>query len=119
MPKKGAEILPMDRPQLTYTDEELLELSAALEPLTKHPGWIIFSRVLKDAVIAAQEQGFANLPDVVRWAGRADGLRQAWELPQLIVSAAKKSIGDEVIRAEKRGPVKAPRRSFEDDQLTS
>lgn len=82
--------MTLDRPLLTYADDDLIAYSTALKSLESHEGWAIFALILKDAVQQARALGFEDTERIVYWKGVVDGLTEAWEIRKQLHAAAAK-----------------------------
>lgn len=105
----------LERGTTSYTDDELIGLAARVQALKDSPGWDVMGRLIKDAIIEVQRQGFQNRHEIELWAGKAEGLQMAFDLPKLVLAAAEEVLRREKAQTQKGGPLKAPRVRQEDD----
>lgn len=107
----------MDRPPVSYTPEEYIELAGDLKDLTSHPAWATYARLVRDVINGSREQGFEQRERIDWWAGVVAGLKMAYEVPADVIRETERILRQDEAE-EKRAASKRRRARLGDEELS-
>lgn len=113
---------PMDRPDLDFSEDEVKEIAADIETLTRTPEWATYGRVVKEAISAARAQGFADREKIDYWAGFVEGLLYVWAINEEMKAQVRRLLAREeaegVARKQTREKLARRQATFDDGDLS-